>query len=160
MLSTPASPPTTSRVPRWNRSGPGSPAQASPRSRPMHIPRPKSLLAQERAAIDECFAPDTVPAILARLEARGDAWAKAVLETLARMSPTSLCVTAELLRRGASMTLAECLEMELKLTRKVIVHPDFAEGVRAQVVDKTRDPKWRPATVAEVDPAAIRAMFD
>lgn len=123
-------------------------------------PPPEALLAQAREAIDDCFAPDTVPEILARLEARGDAWAKAQLETLARMSPTSLCVTAELLRRGATMTLAECLAMELKLTRKVIVHPDFAEGVRAQVVDKTRDPKWRPATVAEVDPAAILAMFD
>jgi len=123
-------------------------------------PPPESLLAQTHEAIDDCFAPDSVPEILARLEARGDAWAKAQLDTLARMSPTSLCVTAELLRRGRAMTLPECLEMELRLTRKVIVHPDFAEGVRAQVIDKTRDPKWKPGTVAEVDPAAVLAMFD
>ncbi len=123
-------------------------------------PAPESLLAQGRDAIDDCFDSDTIHEILARLEARGDAWAKTQLATLARMSPTSLWVTAELLRRGATMTLAECLGMELKLTRKMIAHPDFAEGVRAQVVEKTRDPKWRPATVAAVDPAAILAMFD
>ncbi len=123
-------------------------------------PAPDSLLARDRAAIDDCFTPDSVPEILARLEARGDAWAKAQLESLSRMSPTSLCVTAELLRRGAMMTLPECLAMELNLTRKMIAHPDFAEGVRAQVVDKTRDPKWRPATVAAIDHAAILAMFD
>ncbi len=123
-------------------------------------PPPESLLAADRSAIDQCFAPDSVPEILARLKARGDAWAAATLETLARMSPTSLCVTAELLRRGAGMSLAECLEMELRLTRRVILHPDFAEGVRAQVIDKTRDPRWRPATVDEVDQRAILAMFE
>ncbi len=121
---------------------------------------PASLLARDRAAIDDCFTSDSVPEILAKLEDRGDAWAVEQLETLSRRSPTSLCVTFELLRRGATMTLSECLAMELKLTRKMIVHPDFAEGVRAQVVEKTRDPKWRPATVAEVDRAAILAMFE
>ncbi|MFQ3623800.1 MAG: enoyl-CoA hydratase/isomerase family protein [Acetobacteraceae bacterium] len=123
-------------------------------------PPPEGLLAADRPAIDSCFAPETVPEILESLEARGDAWAAATLETLGRMSPTSLCVTAELLRRGQGMSLADCLGMELRLTRRVIVHPDFAEGVRAQVIDKTRDPRWCPATVAEVDPGAILAMFD
>jgi enoyl-CoA hydratase len=50
--------------------------------------------------------------------------------------------------------------MELRLTRGVIRHPDFAEGVRAQVVDKTRDPKWQPARVEEVSRAAVLALFD
>jgi enoyl-CoA hydratase len=76
------------------------------------------------------------------------------------MSPTSLCVTAELLRRGATMTLPECLAMELRLTRGVIRHPDFAEGVRAQVIDKTRDPKWQPARVEEVSREAVLALFE
>ena len=58
------------------------------------------------------------------------------------------------------MTLAECLAMELRLTRGVTRHPDFAEGVRAQVIDKTRDPRWTPATIAEVDPADIEALFE
>jgi enoyl-CoA hydratase len=58
------------------------------------------------------------------------------------------------------MTLSECLAMELRLTRGVIRHPDFAEGVRAQLVDKTRDPKWQPPRVEEVSRAAVLALFD
>jgi enoyl-CoA hydratase len=124
------------------------------------VPPPESLLAADREAIDRCFAAQSVPAILAALEREGTAWARATLATLAQMSPTSLCVSFEALRRGARMTLPECLAMELRLTRGVTRHPDFAEGVRAQVIDKTRDPKWTPATVAEVDPAHIAALFE
>jgi enoyl-CoA hydratase/carnithine racemase len=123
-------------------------------------PAPESLLARDRAAIDRCFASDDVVEILRALEAEGTIWAARTLETLRRMSPTSLCVTAELLKRGATMTLSECLAMELRLTRGVIRHPDFAEGVRAQLVDKTRDPKWQPPRVEEVSRAAVLALFD
>ena len=121
---------------------------------------PESLLARDRDAIDRCFAADDVPAILRALEAEGTEWAGRTLETLRQMSPTSLCVTTELLRRGATMSLPECLEMELRLTRGVIRHPDFAEGVRAQVVEKTRDPKWQPARVEDVSREAVLALFE
>jgi enoyl-CoA hydratase/carnithine racemase len=77
------------------------------------------------------------------------------------MSPTSLCVSLELIRRGAEATLDDCLAMELALTRVVVHrHPDFREGVRAVLVDKGNPPAtWQPATVEDVDPAAVQAMF-
>ena len=123
-------------------------------------PAPESLLARDRAAIDRCFAADDVLEILRALEAEDTDWARRTRETLRQMSPTSLCVTAELLRRGATMTLPECLAMELRLTRGVIRHPDFAEGVRAQVIDKTRDPRWRPPRVEDVSREAVLALFE
>lgn len=122
-------------------------------------PAPESLLARDRAAIDRCFAADDVPTILRALEAEGTEWASRTLEALRQMSPTSLCVTTELLKRGATMSLPECLAMELRLTRGVIRHPDFAEGVRAQVIDKTRDPKWRPPRVEDVSREVVLALF-
>jgi enoyl-CoA hydratase len=57
------------------------------------------------------------------------------------------------------MDLPACLEMELALTRAVTHHPDFAEGVRAVLVDKDNAPQWKPATVGAVDPVAVKAMF-
>jgi enoyl-CoA hydratase/carnithine racemase len=114
-----------------------------------------------RGAIRRCFAAGTVPGILRALEAEGTDWAAEQVATLRRMSPTSLSVSLELLRRGAAATLDECLEMELALTRVVVNrHPDFREGVRAVLVDKDNTPSWSPPRIEDVDPAAIRAMFE
>jgi enoyl-CoA hydratase len=101
-------------------------------------------IAAQRPAIDRCFGQGSLAAIRAALEAEGTEWAREQAAILARMSPTSMAVTLELLRRGATMSLAECLAMELALTRTVTRHPDFAEGVRAVLVDKDNRPNWAP----------------
>lgn len=108
-------------------------------------------IAALRPAIDRCFGQPSLPAIRAALEAEGTDWASAQLATLAKMSPTSLAVTVELLKRGAGLDLAACLRMELALTRRVTFHPDFAEGVRAVLVDKDNAPTWAP----QADPATL-----
>jgi enoyl-CoA hydratase/carnithine racemase len=122
---------------------------------------PEASFAPHRAAIDRCFGQDSVPAILAALDAEGTEWAAEQVKILRRMSPTSLSVSLELLRRGAGATLDECLEMELALGRSVVNrHPDFREGVRCVLVDKGSTPNWTPATIEEIDPAEIRALFE
>ncbi len=105
-------------------------------------PVPESGLAGMRAAIDRCFGAESLDAIRAALAAEGGEWANAQLATLDTMSPSSLRWTFALLRAGADRTLRQALEAELALTRTVMFHPDFAEGVRAMVVDKDRNPKW------------------
>ncbi|MFC7542335.1 enoyl-CoA hydratase/isomerase family protein [Siccirubricoccus deserti] len=121
---------------------------------------PEPSFAPHRAAIDRCFGQDSVPAILAALAAEGSEWAAEQAKILRRMSPTSLAVSLELLRRGAGATLDACLEMELALTRSVVNrHPDFREGVRSVLVDKDGTPRWTPDSVEALDPAAIRALF-
>jgi len=120
--------------------------------------RPFSL-ASERPAIDHCFGTDSMVEVARRLEAIGDAWATQTLATLRVVSPSALCWTLESLRRGANLTLPQCQEAELALTRTTMRHPDFAEGVRAMVVDKDRKPRWQPSRIEDVDPAVIAAMF-
>ncbi len=123
-------------------------------------PTPEPSFAAHREAIDRCFGQDGLPAILAALDAEGTEWAAAQAKILRRMSPTSLYVSLELLRRGAAQDLAGCLATELALTRVVVNdHPDFAEGVRSVLVDKDGAPKWQPARIEDIDPAAIEAMF-
>jgi enoyl-CoA hydratase/carnithine racemase len=124
-------------------------------------PLPEASFHAHRAAIARCFGKASVLEIIQALEAEGTDWAAEQVKVLRRMSPTSLCVSLDLIRRGADATLDACLEMELALTRSVVHdHPDFREGVRAVLVDKGNPPaQWAPATVEDVDPATIKALF-
>lgn len=101
----------------------------------------------------------SVPAILRALEQDGSAFAAATLASLQAVSPTSLAITFEAVRRGATLTLPQATDMELRLGRTVTRSPDFIEGVRAALVDKDRTPHWHPARSEDVDPAAIAALF-
>ena len=120
---------------------------------------PPFSLEPHRDTINRCFAADSVSAILARLEEEGSGWARETVATLRGMSPSALCWSLAAIRRGATLSLRDALAAELRLTRHVTAHPDFAEGVRAMVVDKDRRPRWTPARVEDVDPAAIAAML-
>lgn len=124
------------------------------------IAPPEASFAPHCEAIDRCFSKDTMLGIVAALESEGTEWAAAQLKTLRRMSPTSLNVSLELLRRGVKLDLRGCLDEELKLTRSVVhEHPDFREGVRSVLVDKDGAPNWTPKTLEEVQPAKILELF-
>ncbi|UPY36880.1 enoyl-CoA hydratase/isomerase family protein [Sediminicoccus sp. KRV36] len=123
-------------------------------------PLPEASFAPHRAALDRCFGQDSVLGIIGALQAEGTEWAAAQVKILRRMSPTSLSVSLELLRRGAGMNLRQCLDEELKLTRSVVHdHPDFCEGVRSVLVDKDGAPNWAPASLEAVDRAAVLGLF-
>jgi enoyl-CoA hydratase len=120
---------------------------------------PPFSLADHRAAIDHCFSALTVAEIVHRLEAIGGDWTQPALKTLRQVSPTALHFTLRALRRGRDLTLKQALDAEFALTRTTMAYPDFAEGVRAMVVDKDRKPAWQPARIEDIDPAAIEALF-
>ncbi len=122
-------------------------------------PLPAFSLARHRPAIDHAFAAESVPEILARLEAEESSFARETVATLRTMSPSALVWSLRLLRAGAGRTLAQCLDAELRATRTVTAGHEFIEGVRAMVVDKDRDPRWQPVRVEEVDRAAAEAML-
>lgn len=70
-----------------------------------------------------------------------DPYAGRTLEKLATLSPTSLDLALSLQRRARAMPLRGVLDLELETARNRIRHPDFAEGVRARLVDRDQ-PKW------------------
>jgi enoyl-CoA hydratase len=120
---------------------------------------PPCSIAPDLAAIDRCFAANTIGEIAACLAVEPGDWAAAALKALRSVSPTALAFTLEAFRHGADMTLKQTLDAEFLLTRTTMAYPDFAEGVRAMVVDKDRQPKWQPARVEDIDQAVVDAMF-
>jgi enoyl-CoA hydratase len=122
-------------------------------------PLPPCTIGPHLEAIDKCFSADTIGEIAARLAAEPDEWAAAALKALRTVSPTALGFTLEAFRRGADMTLKQTLDAEFLLTRTTMAYPDFAEGVRAMVVDKDRHPKWQPARIEEIDQDVVAGMF-
>ena len=116
-------------------------------------------IAAHMTAIDHCFGADSVIEIVKRLAAEDTEWSRQTLSTLRSMSPSAVLWTFHIVKAGASRTLPQCLAAELALTAHATRHPDFAEGVRAMVVDKDRTPKWSAADINAVDPATIGAMF-
>jgi len=114
-------------------------------------PLPHFTLAPHRHIIDRCFSAGSVEEIFARLREpahEGDAFAEAALAQLQAASPSALHWSFDILRAGAGRTLPDCLAAELRLTATATAHPDFAEGVRAMVVEKDRKPHWAPLTCA------------
>jgi enoyl-CoA hydratase len=121
-------------------------------------PGPAPLKAY-REAIDRCFSKDRVEDILAALAAEGTEWAESTRSTLSRMSPTSLKVTLRQLRKCRSLTYDEIVAYEYRLSQRMSALPDFREGIRAVLVDKDNNPRWNPATLAEVRDEDVESFF-
>ncbi|MEV5510990.1 enoyl-CoA hydratase/isomerase family protein [Streptomyces orinoci] len=123
-------------------------------------PPPRSELADRREWIDFCYAAGTVEEIVDRLLGHGDPAAKAAAETLLAKSPTALKVTLAALRRARPLgSLERVLDQEYRVSCAALRTRDLVEGIRAQVIDKDRDPHWSPATLAEVTDADVDRFF-
>jgi len=129
------------------------------RLRVLAAPHGRSVLDAHRAAIARCFEAETLLGVFAALEAEETPWAAETLAALRRASPTSLAITFELFRRGAELSLEQCLETEYQLAVRVCRTPEFHEGVRAMVIDKDRAPKWNPARAEDLRHADLDALW-
>ncbi len=121
-------------------------------------PSPQTPSAPLRAWIKDCFSAHTVEEILAALARHADPEAQAALEDLKKKSPTSLKVTFTALRNGRKWNdLAFCLQQEFRIAQACLRGHDFAEGVRAAIIDKDRNPAWNPERLEEVTPEDVQS---
>lgn len=121
---------------------------------------PEAKIAAHANRIAQAFAPDRFEAILANLEADGSEWATKELAVLASKSPQTCKVALRQLVEGADCkTFAQNMAMEYRIASRVLVRHDFAEGVRAVIVDKTDDPSWQPARPEDVTDDLLNAIF-
>ena len=116
---------------------------------------PESSLLAEREWIDAAYAGDDLAEIAARLDAEHPDAAKRVR----RSCPTSCAVALRALRNAAGFDLRQTLDQDLRLAIRLQARPDFVEGVRAQVIDKDRNPQWDPPTIETLDHTAVDDCF-
>ncbi len=120
----------------------------------------RSEMIEHHDAIDALFGGPTVESIFEALAADGSDWAMAQLATLKTKSPLSMKVALRQLQAGAAMTdFADDMVMEMRIGARVVMSHDFAEGVRAVIVDKDNKPQWAPATLEGVTDAMLDAVF-
>ena len=126
----------------------------------LSVEPPAARILANRDAIDTLFAPASYEAILAALQTDGGDWAAKELATLATKSPYACkLVLRQLELGGAAQTFADNMAIEYRASGRAVLLPDFAEGVRALLVDKTNDPQWQPATPEDVSTAMVDAVF-
>jgi enoyl-CoA hydratase len=127
-----------------------------------HFARPpgESLLARHDALFDRTMRHARVEHIVDALIADGSDFARRAAGVIAARSPTSLKVTLALLRRAAAAPrLEDCLVNEYRAACSLTKSHDLYEGIRAAIVDKDRRPQWSPATLEEIDEAAVDAIL-
>ncbi len=121
---------------------------------------PEARIANNADKIAKHFASDRYENILASLEADDSAWAQTERDTLGTKSPQTCKVALRQLAESAELDdFADNMAMEYRVASRVLVRPDFAEGVRAVIVDKTGDPAWDPATPEAVTEDLLDAIF-
>lgn len=116
-------------------------------------------LAAHQAVIDNCFGYDSLPEILAALDADGSDFAMQAAQAIRDKSPLMSSVTLRQLRKGAPLSFEDCMILEYRMTQACMAGTEFFEGVRALLIDKDKNPKWSPADLADVTEAMIERHF-
>jgi enoyl-CoA hydratase len=121
---------------------------------------PGARISGNAEKIDRLFAADSLEAILAALEAEPSDWAAKELKAVAAKCPTTAKVALREFAEGARrMDFAEEMRAEYRLAARMMLRPDFAEGVRAVLIDKDNAPRWNPAAPEGVTAERLDEIF-
>ena len=106
-------------------------------------PGPIAALAAE---IDAEFGGETLLDIVNALKAAETEFATDTLKKLSRNSPLAMGCALEIIHRARTNgTIRGALDQEYRFTYRAMEHGDFLEGIRAQIIDKDRNPQWKHA---------------
>jgi len=111
--------------------------------------------------IEHLVSAGTLERVVAAIDALSseDPWLQNARATLAAGSPGSARLAWTLQRDDGTRTLADTFRTEYVVALHAAAHGDFAEGIRALLIDKDRQPRWQPATLAQADAAWAAPFF-
>jgi enoyl-CoA hydratase/carnithine racemase len=122
-------------------------------------PAPEGRLPVLRHEIEEIFGAPDLAGVVAALKASSTAFAAETQKTIARNSPLSMAATLRLVRMNrAEDNIRAALTNEFRFTWRASDQGDFLEGVRAQIIDKDRNPNWKN-TLADLREEDVAAML-
>ncbi len=87
-------------------------------------------------------------------------WCNQVASELRQKSPVALKVSLQHVRRASQQDLLQTLIADYHLACRFLETADFREGVRALLVDKTKDPDWQHGEVSEVTDSEVQSYFE
>jgi enoyl-CoA hydratase len=121
---------------------------------------PASPLLAQRHWIDECYAGETVADIISELRGHDSGPADDAADLIATRSPIALSVALAAIRRAADLnSLEDVLRQEFRTSSAAARSHDLVEGIRAQLIDKDRNPQWSPSTLTQCEPSDVEAYF-
>jgi enoyl-CoA hydratase len=118
------------------------------------------LLKMHQDLIARCFRFDDAAAIVDALKSDGSAFAMQTAQDIEARSPTSVFVALGHIRRARTDGFDTVIARDLNLSLRFLDLPDFPEGVRAAIIDKDRNPRWKPPSLADVDASMVALYLD
>jgi enoyl-CoA hydratase/carnithine racemase len=110
--------------------------------------------------VDRCFSAESLIEIVAKLKKQGGEWADKQLAALLKLSPISMAITLEQLKRCANRSFEDTMTIEYRMSQRGMQKDhDFFEGVRALLIDKDQKPKWNPSTIEGVTREMVESHF-
>ncbi|MGB7286531.1 MAG: enoyl-CoA hydratase/isomerase family protein, partial [Salaquimonas sp.] len=121
-------------------------------------------LAPHMEAIDRHFSKNSAVEVLKSLEEEakedGSDWANETIKLLRRSCPLSVACAFEMIRRiRGKKSVEEALAMEYRFTHRSMSDGELIEGIRAQIIDKDRNPQWHTARLEDVSQEQIAKML-
>ena len=127
---------------------------------PLETPPGPGKLKKALDWIGRCFRGDTVEQIIEALSTCDADGAREALDVMRKASPTSLRITLRNLRDAASFTRVEqSFQQDYRIALNCVAGHDFVEGIRAAIVDKDRNPRWRPDKLEDVTAEIVAWHF-
>jgi enoyl-CoA hydratase len=124
----------------------------------LSVEPPPARLAGNAERIARLFASDRLEGILAALAGDPSEWAAKELKAVAAKCPATGKVALRQFA-GTRAGFAEEMALEFRVAARMMMRPDFAEGVRAVLVDKDNTPRWEPATAEGVTDQMLDPIF-
>jgi len=123
------------------------------------VPVKSSPLMDQQQMINHCFSANTMEEIMYALQQCENSICKEAVVAINKKSPTSLKISLRAMQAGSKSDFDTCMRQEYRLVSRFLLGHDFAEGIRAVIIDKDQMPKWNPSSIEDVTNANVEKYF-